>query len=319
MSLKEQYRSLCEQRQSQVPLFLQYWWMETVCQGKQWDVALAMDGDRVMAAMPYHYTSKLGMTCILQPQLTQFSGPLYFYPDGIGESERLEFERQAARQLIAQIQQRHPALFIQHFAPQVTNWLPFYWAGFSQTTRYTYRLDDISDTERLFEAFDREKRQRKIRRTEAVTDVRFDMNVADFAAFHKRYWNNKGKNDLLPSELIENLCNTCINRGNGVIGSLHDKEGRLLMARFVAFDSQCAYSLMSAYDLDLHRSGHSETLMWALIKYLSDRSRAFDFEGSMDEGVEYFYRSFGAKQTPFFEITQCNSLLLRLLLKIKKR
>ena len=25
----------------------------------------------------------------------------------------------------------------------MTNWLPFYWAGFEATVRYTYRLNDL--------------------------------------------------------------------------------------------------------------------------------------------------------------------------------
>ena len=41
MGNKEIYRELCETEGSAIPLFLQYWWMETVCEGKQWDVLLS--------------------------------------------------------------------------------------------------------------------------------------------------------------------------------------------------------------------------------------------------------------------------------------
>lgn len=318
MTNKERYQDICEQRHNDVPLFLQYWWMEAVCQGKAWDVALAYDGDRLSAVLPYLYGRKLGMTYILQPQLTQYGGPLYFYPDGLTESRRLDFENRAAQCLIAQIAQHRPAFVRLHCPPSVTNWLPFFWSGYSQTTRYTYRLPDISDPERLFMNFDKEKRQRKIRRFEAVTSVRFDLDAESFADMHRRYWNDKGKADLLPRDLIVRLCNSAIGRGQGVIASLHDKEGRVLMARFVAFDANCAYSLMSAANTVLHRSGHSETLMWAMLKYLSDKTKAFDFEGSMDQGVEFFYRSFGAVQTPFFQLTKCYNGLLNVLLKFKR-
>ena len=315
---KLKYKEFCEQR-TDVPLFMQYWWMEVVCAGKRWDVALAYDGDKIAGAMPYHYGRKLGMTYIIQPQLTQYSGPFYCYPPDMDRGQRYDFETCVARKLMEQIESRRPAFFLQNFSPRVTNWLPFYWAGFKQTTRYTYRIGDISDLDKVFGSFDPEKRQRKINRYKDSTSVRFDMRPSDFAAFHAAYWNGKGKKDQLPRPFIERVCSTAIERGNGVIASLHDGDGRLLAARFVAYDANCAYALMSAVDLELHRSGHNETLIWGLLQYLSGKSRAFDFEGSMDEGIEYFYRSFGTEQTPFFEITKCNSRLFALLLKIRKR
>lgn len=293
--------------------------METVCAGKSWDVALAYQGDTLTGVLPYLCNRRLGMTYILQPQLTQFSGPLFFYPQDCNESQRLDFEKQTLDSLLDQLEAVKPAYVLMHCSPAVTNWLPFYWRGYSQTTRYTYRLDDISDPQRLFDAFDPEKRQRKIRRYADSTTVRFDMSPADFATLHQKYWTAKGKKDLLDTAFIEHVCRTAIERGNGVIASLYDEQGRLLVARFVAYDSRCAYALLSACDLQLHRSGHNETLIWRLLQYLSDKTQAFDFEGSMDSGIEYFYRSFGARQTPFFAITKNNSSLFNILLKIRNR
>lgn len=291
--------------------------METVCVGKQWNVAMAYDGDKVLGVMPFLYGRKFGLTYVLQPQLTQFSGPLYLYPEALPESKRLEFEKSTAKLLIQQIESLKPAFFVQHFSPEITNWLPFHWAGYKQTTRYTYRIPDISDPQRVFDAFDVEKRQRKIRRYEQSTSVRFDMSPAQFASFHVKYWADKGQSDLLGASFIERVCRAAVERGNGVIASLYDEQDRLLSARFVLYDDRCAYSLMSAHDMSLHKSGHSETLFWGLVKYLAARTKAYDFEGSMDEGIEYFYRSFGAVQTPFFEIVKFRNRLFELILEKK--
>ena len=293
--------------------------MEAVCKGKKWDVALALDGDRPQGAMPYLYGRRCGMTYILEPQLTQYSGPVFFYPEALSQSQRLEFEKSVSQKLIDAVGILKPAYFLQNFSPSVTNWLPFYWAGYKQTTRYTYRIPDIRDPQTVFAAFDPEKRQRKIRRYENTTAVRFDMSPRQFAQFHNEYWSGKGRKDELNADFIADVCSAAIERGNGVIASLHNAEGQLLSARFVLFDGQCAYSLMSAQNNALHKSGHSEMLFWELIKYLSDKTVVFDFEGSMDEGIEYFYRSFGAVQTPFFEISKCNSRLFALLLKLRQR
>lgn len=289
--------------------------MDTVCEGKDWDVALAYDSGRLAGAMPYLYGRRMGMTYIVQPQMTQYTGPFYCYPDGAGERQRAEFEIEVSRQLIRHLEERRAAFTLVNFSPLVTNWLPFYWAGYRQTTRYTYRIDDISDPRRVFEAFDREKRQRKIRRYEQTTALRYDMEPAAFARFHHRYWSSKGKHDLLSEQFIERVSHAAIQRGSGVIASLHDADGNLLAARFVAYDDNCAYSLLSALDMSLHRSGHSETLMWGLIKHLADKTRAYDFEGSMDEGIGYFYRSFGARQVPYFEISRFRGFVAKRLAK----
>lgn len=314
-----------------MPLFQQFWWMEAVCAGKQWDVALAKDGDTILGAIPYHLVCRLGFTFVLQPQLTQFLGPVYFdglsapckenntrpqnAVDTLSDSHRLDFEKQVATELISQLEAIKPSAILIHTSPQITNWLPFYWQGYRQTTRYTYRIPDISNLDAVFAAFDKEKRQRKIIKTEKQTTVRFDMSPSDFAAFHNSYWLSKGSKDLLSEEFIVRVCTAALSRGQGVIGSLHDENGKLLSARFVAFDNHSAYALMSASDSQLHRSGHSETLMWALIKHLSGKTQAFDFEGSMDEGIEYFYRSFGAVQTPYFVLSKYRSSLVELVLK----
>ena len=331
MTNKEIYKDICEQRLDDVPLFQQYWWMEAVCAGKQWDVALATEGDKVTGAMPYHYVRRLGLTVVLQPQLTQFSGPVYFKDalvrrkkenrqlynniDTMSESHSLDFEKRVASELIAQMETIKPSAVLIHTSPRITNWLPFYWKGYAQTTRYTYRIPDICDAGAVFAAFDKEKRQRKIIKTERQTTVRFDMSPSDFAAFHRRYWESKGEKDLLSEDFIERVCTAAMQRSQGVIASLHGNDGTLLSARFVAYDKNVAYSLLSANDMKCHRGGHSETLMWALIKHLSGKCRAFDFEGSMDEGIEYFYRSFGAIQTPFFEIRKYRNTLVELLFK----
>lgn len=315
MSNKDKYKIICESGEYYVPLFLQHWWMETVCAGKQWDVALAYDNETLVGAMPFLVVRKCGLKFIVQPQLTQYSGPLYFYPSGISESHRLDFEKQVAKSLMQQVEVLRPHCFLQNFSPEVSNWLPFYWAGYKQSTRYTYRIEDISSPQRVFEGFDLEKRQRKIRRYEDSTTVRFDLKPSDFATFHNDYWKGRGESDVLGRDLIERVCSIALNRGNGVIASLYDTEGNMLSARFVAFDSRCAYSLMSAQNNALHKNGHSEVLFWELLKYLSDKTLAFDFEGSMDEGVEYFYRSFGARQIPFFEISKCRNFLIELLMR----
>jgi len=47
--------------------------------------------------------------------------------------------------------------------------------------------------------------------------------------------------------------------------------------------------------------------MWHAIQFASTVSTIFDFEGSMIEPVERFFRGFGAVQTPYFSLTHVRS------------
>ena len=67
------YKELCEEEKT-IPLWQQFWWFEAICPG-QWEVLLVEENGKIMAALPYHFRTKLGMKFILQPQLTQATGP----------------------------------------------------------------------------------------------------------------------------------------------------------------------------------------------------------------------------------------------------
>src|SRR6185369_16639190 len=56
-------------------------------------------------------------------------------------------------------------IFFQAFHPSLTNWLPFYWSGFRQTTRFTQVLDDLSDLGRVWQGMS-ESTRRNIKKAE---------------------------------------------------------------------------------------------------------------------------------------------------------
>lgn len=293
--------------------------MDVVCEGKQWDVLLSYDKQgNIRGAMPILMGCRLGMRFILPAQLTQFSGPWYRYPDNLSERQRLSFEQQVSDDLINQLDKLHVAYYAQNFAPQVTNWLPFYWRGFSQTTRYTYRLNDISRPEELLAQFEKDGRQSKIRHRLDDTFLTTDITPEAYADFHHAYWNAQGQRDITPKPLIQHLCSEAIRRGHGVLLGLTDVQHQLLAANFIVFDERCAHFLLSAQVPGNTLAGASETLLWHALNYLSDKTQAFDFEGSMEPGIEYYNRSFNATQTPFFAVTKCSNPLFSLLLKIHR-
>jgi hypothetical protein len=64
-------------------------------------------------------------------------------------------------------------------------------------------------------------------------------------------------------------------------------------------------------------SGAFSLLMWHAIQFASQVTTRFDFEGSMIESIERFFRSFGARQVPYLHVQKINSVVLRTLFAIK--
>ena len=290
MTNKEKYRQLCETEGSCIPLFQQYWWMDTVCHGKQWDVLLSEHDNRIVGALPYLHGRKFGLRYVLQPQLTQFSGP-WLAPD-------LSFDDQipVLTDLASQLDGLHLALYCQKFAPTVTNWLPFYWRGYQETIRYTYRFDPLEPISTLMEKAQPQRRKRMdLLRKECSLDRHVSPN--EFAAFHNEYYLRKSGHNLLSPTTVEHVCTTALNRGNALLYGLRNSDGKLQVADFVVFDKLCAHSLMSGMSTEAPRNS-TTLLFWHLIEDLAGKTQAFDFEGSMDPGIEQFFRSFGATQTP---------------------
>lgn len=290
--------------------------MDAVCEGKEWDVALAYDNERLLAAMPFLIRHRFGMNYVLQPELTQFSGPYFCVPQDMSPARRVDFEHHAADLLIDQLAGLRLDYFCQRFSPSVTDWLPFHWRGYCQTTRYTYRIDDITDPQRAFDGFDRSKeRQRRIRRIADNYTVD-QIDTETFVAFHTAYWQSRGKKDLLSPELMRRVINTATQRGQGITLGLNN--GELKTAWFAVYDDRCAHALLSAKAPDVQSADVSALLVWRLIEALSTRTTAFDFEGSMEKSLEYFYRSFGARQVPLLEVSRISNPLFNILLKLHR-
>ncbi|MBR4772921.1 MAG: GNAT family N-acetyltransferase [Bacteroidales bacterium] len=309
MTNKERYRLLCESEGANIPLFQQYWWMETVCHGKQWDVLLSVQANGFIdGALPFLFGSKFGMYYVLQPQLTQYSGPWFHHHPRTGDP--VEFEHHVAEDLVSQLDRLHLSVYLQRFSPTITDWLPFYWHGYKQTTRYTYRFDPLPDPATLATLADRGRKRQLASVREAYTLDR-QVGAEEFVALHRDYWERRSGSDLLSHDFLLRVVTTAMARNQALIYGLRNADGQLVAARFVVYDDRCAYALLSAMRPDALRNSMT-LLVWTLLEELHGRTQAFDFEGSMDNGIEHFYRSFGARQVPYFEVSRfANPLLSR--------
>lgn len=308
MTNKKTYFSLCSQ-ESAIPLFSRPWWLDATVGPTGWDVALAVKGNEVAASLPYTLKRRLGHTVLGQPPLTQFLGPWFRKTEG-KYANRLATEKDLSELLITNL----PTFshYQQNWSHLQRNWLPFYWKGFKQTTRYTYAIPDLSDLSLVWQGFLENIRTdiRKAKDRLKIT-VRTDLDIDDFLRLNRQVFERQGIRLPYSEEFVRRLDQACTERNARRIFVAEDPQGRRHAAVYIVWDQHSAYYLMGGGDPELRNSGATSLCMWEAINFASTVTRRFDFEGSMIESVERFFRAFGATQTPYFSVSKTPSRLIR--------
>jgi len=280
-------------------LFQEPWWLDAVAAG-EWDEVVIKQGGQVAARLPFVHRKKLGSSWLLQPRLTPYLGP-WLRPTNAKLTNRIAEEKELMQELIDALPQFD--LFRQSFAPELKYWLPFYWRGFSQTTRYTYRLSDLTDRASLWAAL-RENIRREIRKAEKTVIVRSDLDIDCFARVWSLTFARQGARLPVSIDLLHRLDLACAQRNCRRMFFAEDGHGRIHAAAVLVWSADCAYYLMGGSDPKLRNSGAGSLVMWEAIAFASTVSRQFDFEGSMIEPVERFFRAFGATPVAFFSLSK---------------
>ncbi len=308
MTHKDKYRILC-QSDDAPSLFLQDWWLDVTCGEDKWDVAVIEQNNEIIAALPYYFHTRYKMTHLSQPSLTRNLGP-WLKQDNAKYTNQLGNQKKHFTTLINQLPSF--AHFTQKFDPNITNWLPFYWHGFSQTTRYTYLLDDLSSLENIWDGF-RENIRREIRKAEKKNIIIEDNpNIDEFITLIEKTYTRQNRKLPFSKDFIKTLYNETQNRQCGKIFIGKDEAGHAHAGAFIVWDHNTAYYLIGGGDPDLRNSGATSLVLWNAIQFSAAVVDKFDFEGSMIDPIEKFFRSFGAKQVPYFQISKTNSRLLKI-------
>ncbi len=315
MIFKQQYWELCTQKT--LPLFMQAWWLDIVCgEPKNWEVALSKDkSGKIIGALPYFTTRIKGVfPAVFMPNLTPFMGIWLDYPTKMTKMEaKLSWEHRVLNELIDQLPNK--PFFEQRYSTTLTNWLPFYWKGFQQTTRYTYVLDDLSNLDAIWQGL-KDTVRNKIRKAQKLVLVE-KIETATIEQLHCFYTLNQktfarqGKKIPYSFELVQKIDLALAQRGQRILYLAKDTTQKDYHAGvYMVWDTQTAYCLLTGGDTELRTSGAIQLLLWRAIEDISKKGLAFDFEGSMLPHVEPMYRAFGATPKPYFSITKEKNKLL---------
>ena len=306
---KTLYRELCA-NEDLIPLFSKDWWLDTVVGMDKWDVALVHKDGKIIASMPYIIKNRFGLKLCTLPELTQYLGP-WIKPSQAKYAKIIGQQKDIMIDLIEQLPRFD--YFLQNWNYKQTNWLPFYWKGFRQTTKYTYVIDDMSSLDIVLSNF-----QENIRGDIKKAKNRYNLilqdnpSIEDFIQLNRKVYERKNIKMPHNEQTLIKLDRACAQRNSRRIFIAIDEDGRPHAGAYIVWDKNSAYYLLGGSNPKLRNSGASSLCMWEAIKFASTVTKEFNFEGSMIEPVERFVRGFGGKQRLVFNISKTPSLLLRL-------
>lgn len=299
MTDKEFYRQFTEEASIYIPIFSKAWWLDAVA-GDDWDVLIAKSSSELLAVNPYFYVQHENGKEIRKAILTQNNGVLFNYPDNIKYVKKLAFERKALQMIIDRIEELNLYSYRQYFHYSFTNWLPFYWNGFSQTTRYTYVIEPATmDT--IIQNMD-SKLRNQIKKAEKIVNVYEGMDIERFYEFNKKTYERQEIDIPYSIDIVRKIDDACRKRESSKILYAIDNNGNIHSAIYLIEDEQSVYYLLSGSAPECRESQSLSLLLLKGIEYAVLKGKKFDFEGSMKRNIEKNFSQFGGIQKPYMDI-----------------
>ena len=301
--MKDLYIEFC--KKEPVPLFSQYWWLDAVCGRENWEVLLFEKGGEIFGSFAYFKKRKAIFNGVAQPKLTQCLGPYIKYPKGQGYYKKLSWEKEIMDYFIDNLPKYD--FFDISFHHSITNWLPFFWRGFKQSTKYTYLIEKDVDIDKI-EINNRKRRRKKAQKLSV--EVAESDDIENFYRLNQLTHIRQKKDMVYDLNFIKNLYTQL--KKEGVVNMFFATyQGKTVAANFLVEDKESVYYLMGGIDPEFADIGAMDLVQYESIKYALSKGKNFDFEGSMVESIEKYFRSFGATQKAYFEVTKTDSKLLK--------
>lgn len=302
MNSKSKYRELCKVETS-IPIFSRDWWMDAVCGEENWDVLLVEKNHQIVGAMPYFKKRKFGFKYITQPKLTKTNGIWIKYPSNQIQkyNQKISYENKIMFDIINQLESMDIHYYQQSFHNSFTNWLPFYWKKYKQTTNYVYVIEDLNNLDKIYEQFSSNIR-RQIKKAKKIVEVKENCDIEKFYEINSMTYERQGIKMRISLEFLKRLDEACLKNNCRKILYAIDENENVHAVNYFVWDENSAYGLLSGGNPKLRNSQAGTLLIWEALIFASTVTRCFDFQGSMIEPIENFLREFGGIQKPYFSI-----------------
>jgi lipid II:glycine glycyltransferase (peptidoglycan interpeptide bridge formation enzyme) len=276
-------------------------------------VAIAKNGDSIEGVWPYQVEKKLGISLLRTPVLTPYMGPHVFFPPNLKPSNRDSYEYGIISKLFKQI----PEIKVWFIAlnPGIKQIGLFKQSGFNIQARQTFLINLQEDEKTIFSNLHVEHR-RNIRRADIKITNEPELLPLLFD-FKKERMDKKKVKIYFDLNYLQRLFDACNAKKQTALW-VAKKGGIVQGITWSLWDEYRAYYLMGAKNPEVKNNRVGTALIWHSIKHCKELGKlTFDFEGSMDAGVEQFFSRFGGNHEVYLILKKNKSLLWYLIQLVK--
>lgn len=283
-----------------LPVFYSPWWLDMVCTDGEWNGIVSYDKENnIRGVFTYFIKKAFPGYLIKMPPLTPQMGPLPIHNNAVVSWENCPEFNRAQDDFLSRLPKT--VFFRQRHHPWVTNWLPYCWSGFRQTSRFTYHLDLSIDYDQIFNSFKSNIRS-DIRKAQKKLQLVDSGNPELLNKLIQTSFSNKKIRDTYSQPLINKVLHECSLRKCAKVLYAVDSAENVHASVLMVWDSKAAYYLIGTTNPEFKGSGASSFLIWNAMQLPEIKGKIFDFEGSMIQPVEKYFRAFGGKLIPYNEI-----------------
>jgi len=269
------------------PIYMEKWWLDAVCAGKQWE--------EILPDMPCLIRKKWWMRWISMPQQTQIGG---MWLDA--DTCTINLAREKAMQIDAKLREMKLDYYYQQYPVGSPLPMELKQLGYKVRERVTYRLEDLSDLDKVIDGFTKNKK-RQLQKALSLHAER-GMNVEDFYRFHTACMAERGRRINYSREFLLVLDRKLQRQQQRDILTVCDADGQVFAAAYLVWDKDYLYYLIPCFS-EVHKdSGAGSLLVLEAIKMARELGLKFDFEGSMKRGIANHYKQFGAQPATYYGV-----------------
>jgi hypothetical protein len=280
-------------------IFSKSWWL-TATTNNNFEICVCEGDGEIFAGMPLPFFNTGN---IRMPKLTQSVGILF--------KDKIDTKLQ--KKLTNQ--KEHTNLIIEHIKDGIKNldlsfhynynyWSPLFWLGFKQTTKYTYLIDyEDFQADTHFVSFSKGHKwvlNKAARNADLVIEELSDLEM--FYREAEKTYQRKGLKISYSFAQLKAIDDVLSQNEARKIFKISDKDGNIHAVNYYLYDQNEVYYWLGASDEQHRGSGAHTYLIWHSIKYFSDKSKRFNFGGSMMEEVDKNFRNFGSRPAPYYQI-----------------
>ncbi len=313
---RQELENLCQHDPS-ISVFLHPFWLDKVCKNGTWDVCLSHDNAGEIDGILVYYKVKLKgiITAIAMPELTPNAGIWMRLPNhkinGIKRHSVYTNTKKIIETLVAQLP--NVPIYCQHFQYSMTDWQPFFWKNYRQTTHYSYILDNLDDLGAIYGDMKGSVRTdlKKAERLVFIDSIE-EMTpqiLSDFYAVINLSFLKQNMKPLYSLETLSDIDSILAPKNARKLFLARDteggKNGDIHGGVYLVIWNGTAHYIAGGSHPEKRQSGAMSLLIWRAIEWAAAQGcHTFDFEGSMIPQVETLFRAFGGQQKPFFRITK---------------